>query len=543
MNDSVREEEKGGGIRADPNPEVPAWQASQQLYESRQSLQLEKCSYIFQQALTNASITDFIIVEHNDYIGGRVVGADFGKQSDGSPYRIELGANWIHGLVGEFENPVWILAQKYNLKHQIQDFDNLLSYNETGQIDIDDIWDAFEEASDSAAVEAGRLLKENVQDQTARTGFALAGWSPESDDMAAALVEWFGWDFSNGVAPEVSSFIFGITGENITYGLFGEDEPLVIDPRGYTTIIQGEAHTFLNGHNDPRLLLNTVVTNISWSDHGVTIHNEDGSCISAAYAINTFSLGVHQHGSVSYTPELPTWKQTAIQSFGMATYTKIFLQFPSTWWPEDIEFFGYASPNSRGYYPMFQSLSHPDFLPDSNIMFVTVTEEQAYRVERQSNEETQAEIMVVLKEMFPNITIPEPTAILYPRWSQEPWARGSYSYWPPSTSLQMHQNLRANVGRMFYAGEHISGQFYGFLHGSWYSGREMGERVAGLHGKKCLGSAGEPDIEACGELKHYEILEGVTPEQDYDTENGWAIDSVELENLDGEDPFGNISLM
>ena len=79
------------------------------------------------------------------------------------------------------------------MKHQIQDFDNLLSYNESGQIDIDDIWEAFEHASETAVIEAGRLLKENVQDQTARTGFALAGWNPESDDMAAALVEWFGW--------------------------------------------------------------------------------------------------------------------------------------------------------------------------------------------------------------------------------------------------------------------------------------------------------------------------------------------------------------
>ncbi|KXT02021.1 hypothetical protein AC578_6564 [Pseudocercospora eumusae] len=88
-------------------------------------------------------------------------------------------------------------------------------------------------------------------------------------------------DFSNGVAPEVSSFTFGITGENITYGLFGEDERLLVDSRGYITIIKGEAWTFLDGDDSPGLLLNTIVADISRSHHGVTVHDEDGSCISA----------------------------------------------------------------------------------------------------------------------------------------------------------------------------------------------------------------------------------------------------------------------
>lgn len=48
-----------------------------------------------QQALTNASIHDFIIVEYNADIGGRVAHTDFGKDIDGNPYTVELGANWV----------------------------------------------------------------------------------------------------------------------------------------------------------------------------------------------------------------------------------------------------------------------------------------------------------------------------------------------------------------------------------------------------------------------------------------------------------------
>lgn len=51
----------------------------------------------------------------------------------------------------------------------------------------------------------------------------------------------------------------------------------MFDDRGFNAFIKGEASTFLT-HNDPRLLLNTIVTNISYSDDVVKIYNQDGSC-------------------------------------------------------------------------------------------------------------------------------------------------------------------------------------------------------------------------------------------------------------------------
>ncbi|USW54238.1 Putative flavin amine oxidase, FAD/NAD(P)-binding domain superfamily [Septoria linicola] len=408
------------------------------------------------QALVNASVTDFVIIEANDYIGGRIANVDFGRQSNGDPHKVEIGANWVHGVGGNFVNPIYHLIEKYNINLVSPDYETHLTFNETGPITIDDLWDAYDEVSEEAIAEAGRLLTENVQDESTRTGLALAGWKPEIDDMAAALVEWVNFDWSIAVPPEDSSFIFGTTVENFTYGLFGEDEPFIVESRGYNTIVKGEASTFLHQTNDPRLLLNTTVTNITHSDTGVTIHSSDGTCISAAYAINTVSLGVLQHDSITYHPSLPLWKQTAIQSFGMTTYTKLFLQFNSSWWDPNntnTEYFYYADPHQRGFYPVFQSLSTPKYLgSDSHILFATVTGSQPYRVERQSDAETQAEIMHVLQSMFPNVTIPEPTAFYYPRWTLTPNFRGSYSYWPPQVTLKSHQNLRGNVGRLLFCG-------------------------------------------------------------------------------------------
>lgn len=45
------------------------------------------------QALSNASVTDFLIVEYNGVIGGRVAHTTFGAKKNS--YTVELGANWV----------------------------------------------------------------------------------------------------------------------------------------------------------------------------------------------------------------------------------------------------------------------------------------------------------------------------------------------------------------------------------------------------------------------------------------------------------------
>ncbi|KAK1139794.1 hypothetical protein N8T08_011191 [Aspergillus melleus] len=383
------------------------------------------------QALHNASITDFVILEYRDTLGGRVWHTDFGADENGKPYVVEFGANWLQGVgSNDTENPVWTLAQKHKLKNMYSNYDNIRTYDETGYTDYRDKLAGYTQASEIASKEAGRILSENLQDQTARSGLALAGWRPRKDDMKAQAVEWWNWahknsDWEAASSPETSSFVFGIAGENLTFNQFGPSNHLVLDPRGYNSLITLEASTFLTTtpqSQDPRLHLSTPITSITHSPAGVTIHTANQTCHTAAYAICTFSLGVLQNSAVEFHPQLPDWKQTSIHKFNMNTYTKIFMQFPSAFWPPDSEFLLYASPNTRGYYPVFQSLSGPSFLPNSNILFVTVVDEQAYRVERQPLSHTKAEILAVLREMFPDKDIPEPTAFAYPRWSTEQWA-------------------------------------------------------------------------------------------------------------------------
>ncbi|KAH7310501.1 hypothetical protein B0I35DRAFT_396766 [Stachybotrys elegans] len=485
------------------------------------------------QTLANHSIDDFVIIEYKHEIGGRVHHAFFGHDEYGDPLVVEYGANWAQGLGSSDtrENPIWTLMKKWDIANHPSDFERILTYNESGPVDFTAEIGAFEDAMDRMAAEGGEILKGNLQDMTIREGLSMVGWKPRQRayPAAAEAVEWwlYGTDGEQALTPEQTSLVFNTAVSNFTFLQFSDENNFVIDQRGHNAWIVGEASEYLT-IGDSRLLLNTNVTKIIYSPHGVEIETEGGGCIQADYAICTFSLGVlQQDDAVTFEPALPSWKQQAINRFEMGTYTKIFMQFNESFWPEDTEFFLYADPVQRGWYPIWQTVDLDGFFPGSHVIFVTVTGSESYRVESMTDEETKEEAMAVLRNMFPDITIPDPVAFKYPRWSTTPWAYGSFSCWPASTTLEMHQNLRANVDRLWFAGEHASllATYFGYMQGAYYEGREIGGRIASLIKGNCIGDpptgGAVRHSGACGEMVRYEVLHGTTTEDEYNVQNGW----------------------
>ncbi|KAL9058816.1 MAG: hypothetical protein Q9162_001540 [Coniocarpon cinnabarinum] len=461
------------------------------------------------QALSNNSISDFLILEYNDVIGGRVAHTNFGSDPDGKPYVVELGANW---------------AKRYNLTNTYSNYSDILTYNETGFTDYAYLFDEYEDAYSIVEQDAGTILSENLLDQNAATAFTLAGWQPRRD-MARQAVDWWQWDWEWAFPPTETSQVFGIVNYNTTFYQYSDANNYVFDQRGYNTFIRGLASEYL-APNDPRLLLNTIVTNITHAPDSVTVTTSDNRCFRARHAICTFSLGVLQaahvgDAPVSFDPSFPSWKQSAIASFGMGIYTKFFLQFEPTeqFWDQNTQFFLYASPTTRGYYPVWQSLAAPGFIENSGILFVTVVDAESRRVEAQDDAKTLSEVLQVLRQMFGRENVPQPKAFMYPRWGQMPWAYGSYSNWPTGVTLRQHQNLRANVGALWLAGEHTHPEYYGFLQGAYFEGQRVAESVAA-----CLNGTGGDD---CPGGLHYPVLHGTTDASLDSAANGWEISSFQ----------------
>jgi polyamine oxidase len=163
------------------------------------------------KALSDAGTEDFLILEYNDYIGGRVAHTQFGAKPDGSPYTIEIGANWIQGThsPGGPVNPILLLNEQSNVTNTYSNYSSILTYDETGYVDYSELLDDYEDSYSTFEQDAGYILTENLLDVSARAGLTLSGWTPGNDKHAEA-VDWWEWDWEYGNTPEESSQLFGV---------------------------------------------------------------------------------------------------------------------------------------------------------------------------------------------------------------------------------------------------------------------------------------------------------------------------------------------
>ncbi|CAO3665076.1 unnamed protein product [Umbelopsis vinacea] len=426
--------------------------------------------------LAAKGITDFVIIEARDELGGRAHDIEF------AGVRVEKGCNWVQGLG---TNPINQMAIKYGLKTVTDNSENVAFYDNHGPINATKEYNAFGDALSAINDLAVKRQKNNEVDISVRTALELVGWVPETSVEQA--VEYYGFDWEFGEDPDVSSNFYADVNNDSYDGNFGPDSDgnnFVIDQRGFKYIFLEEAKQFLKP-NDPRLLLNTTVKNIKYSNSGVVITAKDGSKIEADYAISTFSIGVLQHNDVTWSPKLPDWKRVGLYGFHMTTYLKLFLAWDKPFWDLNTEYIVYADPDSRGYYNAWQNLNSPGFFPQnttSNIFFVTLTQDQAYRVEAMADSEIKKEVTEVLRSMYGKDT-PEPDHI----------------NWPIGELEQHHINMKAPVKRVWFTGEAMSREYYGFLQGAWIDGGETGNKVAQCIQSSCPKQPYYPTIKLANE--------------------------------------------
>lgn len=89
--------------------------------------------------------------------------------------------------------------------------------------------------------------------------------------------------------------------------------------------------------------------------------------------------------------------------------------------------------------PCYQHMENA--YPGSNILVVTLTNEESKRVEAQSDKETLKEAMGALRDMF-GLNIPEATDIFVPRWWNNRFQRGSYSNYPVISNGQVVRDIK-----------------------------------------------------------------------------------------------------
>ena len=341
------------------------------------------------KTLYDGGLTDFIIIEAKPEIGGRIMHAPL-RPGGG---QVEVGANWIQGYDADQPelHPLYALAQRCGgIEGNLTDFDSIIEYNTAGNVVSDDLdYDRIAAAYEN--VEAISLSRQanGESDITVRQALLESNWTVVSDEDK--FLDWLCFDFCFAEPPQNTSLFH--SKPLSTYTDFGNasntGDFLITDQMGFVKLVECLADGIL-GVNNSKLLLNTKVNLIKWSDECVcvdTVYNGQTKQYCANYAIITFSIGVLQSEEINmkFEPDLPQWKQDVINMFSMTHYLKMYAEFPTVFW-DNVELIGHVS-NVRGYIPLF--LSENLFLPPgNNVLQITATGEIADRLLLQSENET-----------------------------------------------------------------------------------------------------------------------------------------------------------
>jgi polyamine oxidase len=405
------------------------------------------------------------VLEARDRTGGRV----WTDHRLGAP--LDLGGSWIHGVDG---NPLTLWCEKLGVDLVEGQGDRLLidkratAPTREGQrrraiLGRAAFKTAIEWASWKSKAMARVWGPRSISVKQAVEPLLHARWLPEIDRLVVATFV----EMSEGVQ---SAPWDAVSAEEWfpTEGLDRNAQP----KGGFQPLVEDAAQGLNIRHG-------AVVERIGWNDSGVTAVLQGGERLEADRAIITVPIGLLRAGLPALDPLPPEAQRLALGrlGYGAGILGKVYLRFPRRFWPERPKWFGRLpdAPDRRGTFNTFVSHEQETGLP---ILLSFSNGRTAIHLDREAgDDEVKSLAMASLRAMFGN-DIPEPEALVYPRWLSDPWSRGGYSYPGVGSDPDDGTAYARPLGRrVFFAGEATEPVEYGTVHAALWSGEQTAEAV------------------------------------------------------------------
>jgi monoamine oxidase len=400
------------------------------------------------------------VLEARERIGGRIHTSRLWPD-----LTVDLGASWIHGTQG---NPLTALAAEIGARLVTTDYDSFASFDaRLGRLPTGrgSEYLAMQQRV-RAAIRAGyRAPREQGLAASVRRRIGPGALSGSERRLLNHFLVSLADDEYAGDSSELSSWYWDSAG---SYP--GLDAVL---PDGYDALVQHLAQGL-------DIRLSQVVTQVRHDKQGVQVDTLSGR-FSGSRLLVTLPLGVLQAGSVQFSPALPADKREAIARLGMdsGVLSKVFLRFPQVFW-DDVDWLEHVAPAARqGQFHQWLNLARVSGGAPALLGFLggryACDAEATWR-----DEEIVGDAMTALRALY-GAAIPEPTGWQIPRWSRDPFARGSYSFNRLGATPAMRQVLAAPVdGRLYFAGEATHREHFATVHGACLSGWTAAEAL--MHG-------------------------------------------------------------
>ena len=225
-----------------------------------------------------------------------------------------------------------------------------------------------------------------------------------------------------------------------------------------------------------RLRLNTELVAVSHRGRGVRANIKQARAVSQINGdFLVFALPAPLLRRVPITPALPAQQHDAIARLKYGRATKTLLQFSRRFWraPGRPRAFGTPLPFGALWEGNEEQRGRAGIL--------------ALLAGGSASNGTQA---IVAKDGVPGLISAlgwlgvDGAALMASRqvvWEADPWARGGYAFFDPSFDPALRPWLARPFGRLFFAGEHTSVRWQGYMNGAVESGRRAAAEIEAVH--------------------------------------------------------------
>jgi monoamine oxidase len=428
--------------------------------------------------LESKGITNYVILEARDYIGGR--SHTTYETVDDKTVPVDLGSMWLHGGVN---HPLHEVAKT------------------TGTIPMSDATYSSYLYKDS---NAGPF---SDQDLTSYYDDLWYGFydvqrerqsSTEKDEALQVSADLFtntlGSDFEKNIAKTFMTwnirFDYSAPLSDLSTWWWNNDEGLdaqdIYLSGGYSPLVDAYSAPITD-----KVEKESVVTRINYKRKTINVSysksgSEENIILKTKKVIVTVPLGVLKNNSIKFVPKLPGTRRRAIRRLGMGHMNKIFMIWKSTdniFWPSGIEMFSDTVQRNTE----FLFFSHGAFDGGESHMifaFFAGSDIDGTMDYQEGFEAKVAEIaMESLRNMFGS-SINDPEKVTVTKWKTDEYAFGSYSFNKLGAGKNFRKHLKKPIKqRVYIAGEATSTKYHATTHGAYFSGVAAGTSVANSLGR------------------------------------------------------------
>jgi len=222
---------------------------------------------------------------------------------------------------------------------------------------------------------------------------------------------------------------------------------------------------------DAPVELDAPVRRIGWGGRRVRLETPKGA-LEARAVIVTVSTGVLASGLIRFDPPLPEWKRSAIEAVPMGKANRIALQF-------DRDVFGLPANSSATPFASAPETLSFQLRPFGwNLAAGYVGGRLSSALERAGENAMIDFALEKLKGIFGAGIARRLVKASATAWEGDPYIRGGYTAALPGCAHR-RADLAAPVdGRLLFAGEATSKEFYSTLHGAYLTGGAAAEEAA-----------------------------------------------------------------